>query len=134
MGGPVRLVTLYTTDKKTVRAYGDYVPLLVYEPPLRSFNSPDIFIEKDVNVHHAKVHRFCKGTASGYIEKFVAFDPVLQDIVDTLVFNAAQESTAIANKISKGQTDKLKDEIKQLQSRTIWSMIVKKFTGTWSKG
>jgi len=129
----VRLVTLYTTDKKTVRAYGDYVPLMVYEPPLRSFNSPDIFIEKDVNVHHAKIHRFVNATNFGYDEKFVAFDPVLQDIVDTMVFNAAQESTAIANKISKGQTDKLKDEIKRLQSRTLWSMIKSKFTETWSK-
>lgn len=123
----MRLVTLYTASKKQVRAYGDIVPIHVYEPPIRAFNTSDLFIKAEVDVHHAKIHRFHKSDKYHTDETFVAFDPQLQDIVDTLVFKAADESAAKAKNIGDRQIKLLEDQIKVLQSRTIWSMVADKF-------
>lgn len=123
----MRLVTLYTASKKYVTAYGDILPIYVHEQLVRSFNTSDIFVKSEVDVHHAKIHRFSRSDKYHTDETFVAFDPVLQDIVDRLVFKASDESAAKAKAIGDRQIKILQDQIKALQSRTILSMIADKF-------
>lgn len=123
----MRLVTLYTASKKQVRAYGGYLPIHVYEPPIEAFNTSDVFIKAEVDVHHAKIHRFHKSDKYHTDETFVAFDPALQSIVDILNSKNYDKGVQAGKKACYAQIEALNDFNNHLQSRTIWSMIAGKF-------
>lgn len=123
----MRQVVLFKATDEKVIAYGDYLPIMTYDPPLRCRNSGDIFITSEVNVYNAYIHRFVESDKYGYTEKFVAFDPALQSIIDHLIYAEVEQETSKIEKIKHAQIKLLEDKIKILQSRTIWSMIFSKF-------
>lgn len=114
----MRTAKLYSADVKTVTVYSGYIPYHV-RGPIRALNSPDIF-EKDeiAHVHHLPVERWVFDGD----EFFIALDPTLRDIVESMI----RTSENAVRDIAQVRINKLNDEIKQLQSRTLWDMICSK--------
>jgi len=115
----MRTATLYSTEQRKVRVYGGYLPYHV-RGPIRAINSDDIFEKDEVStVHHLPIERW---VFDGN-EFFIALDPTLRDIVDSMI---ATSEKAVRD-ICHVRIARLDHEINLLQSRTIWSMICSKF-------
>lgn len=118
-GAGVRTVTLYSSEEKRVTAFGAFIPYHV-RGPIRAYNSPDIFAKDEIaHVHHLPVERWvfeCK-------EFFIAFDPTLRDIVQSMINSRVYD----VHGEYRIKIDNLHHEIKQLRSRTLWDMIRSKF-------
>jgi hypothetical protein len=139
-----RNVTLFKVTKANVIAYGDILPMMYFESPHRCVNSDDVFLEKQAGIqHNARVHRVSNTTFIGqpgqegndhlYLkdERFIAMDRDLEKIVTMFKDEAHDQGVIVGRRLAMDEIWSLKDEIKRLQSRTIWSMIVDKFK--WSK-
>lgn len=115
----MRTVTLYSSEKKRVTAFGAYIPYHV-RGPIRAYNSPDIFAKDEIaHVHHLPVERW----VFDGVDYFIAFDPTLRDIIESMIQSRLDDDS----KYYRGLLDKCNVEIKWLQSRTIWDIIRSKF-------
>lgn len=117
----MRLATLYTTDKQLVQVYGGYIPYHVRKP-INVFGSDKYeFIDASdvVKIEHLRVERW----VLDYKEHLIALDPMLREIVNSMIGT----SEDAVRRIAQVKINRLNDEIKQLQSRTIWDMIRSKF-------
>lgn len=115
----MRTATLYSANKQRVTVYGDTLKYCVRKP-MRVWNSEEILDANEViDVHHLPVERWTLDRK----EFLIALDPTLREIVDCMIhIDVSKVSREMQTKINK-----LNDEIKQLQSRTIWNMICSKF-------
>lgn len=115
----MRTATLYSTEQKRVTVYSDYIPYHV-RGPVRLINSNDL-LDKDemIHVHHLPVERWVLNGK----EFLIALDPTLRDIVKCMIQSRLDDNS----KYYRSLLDKCDDEIKRLQSRTIWDMIKLKF-------
>lgn len=114
----MRIATLYSAEQKKVTIYSGYIPYHV-RGPIRALNSSDIFDKDEVaHVHHLPVERWVFDGD----EFFIAFDPTLRDIVESMI----RTSENTVRDIAQVRINKLNDEIKKLQSRTLWNMICSK--------
>lgn len=117
----MRRAVLYTLNKQMVTVMGDCIPYhIAPDQMLRSYNSGEILVTDDhVKRVNLPVERWVMNEQNNY----VAFDPMLRDIIDMKVSYAED----CVRKIARVHIEKLKEEIKQLQERTIWDMIKLKF-------
>lgn len=130
----MREVTLYTaTPKKVMCSNHRGIPYHLQTKP--SFNSADSFILDQVfEVQHLPIKRVCWGNDYGvYKEVFFAFDPELEELLDILVTEEVQRSYKWSLDKLKSENDALSDQLKVLQSLTLWSTIVTKFKQWWNK-
>lgn len=111
----MRIATLYSAEQKKVTVYSGYIPYHV-RGPIRALNSPDIFDKDEIaHVHHLPVERWVFDGD----EFFIAFDPVLRDIVESKVETRAVELTVRHRRMIEKQDE----EILRLHNRTLWDMI-----------
>lgn len=116
----MRTATLYSANKTLVRVFGAYLPYHTYEPMVRAYNSDDLLLKKEVrHVDHLPVERWVFDGK----DFFIALDPTLRDIVECKI----RASEEVVRSIAQAKINKLNDEIRLLQSRTIWDMIKLKF-------
>lgn len=115
----MRTATLYSAEQRKVRVYGGYLPYHV-RGPIRLINSDDFLDSQDiaVHMHQLPVERWILDGQ----EYLIALDPQLRGIVDSMIHVCEQAVRSIAQQ----RINKLNDEIKVLQSRTIWDMICSK--------
>lgn len=116
----MKRVMLYTTDKKLVTAHRDYLPWMTLPSIKQVINSRDILMIDEVRkVENLPIERW---NIDG-VEFFVAFDPVIREIIENRVESRAIE---LSSRLRR-QVEKKDIEIESLQSRTIWDMIKLKF-------
>lgn len=121
-------VSLYTATRKVVTSHSGHIPVVSRTGALRhSCNSPDMFIADEIKVDHLPIRRFCFRQEDESIEnRFVAFDRELEEVIECLidegVLNVSRQCRSYIETIAE-----LRGEIKTLQDRSIWSILVSKF-------
>lgn len=121
-------VSLYTATRKVVTSRSGYIPVASgTNPIIFSRNSPDAFLSEEVKVDHLPVRRFCQMQQNdSQWNRHVAFDRELDEVIDCLidegVANVSKQCASYIEKIAE-----LRGEIKTLQDRPIWSILVSKF-------
>lgn len=127
----MREVTLYTTNRKRVQAYGS-IPVHTLEPLEFSSNSPDVFIKRDVMVDHLQIKRFCFRQEDGTIEdRFAAFDRELDEVIDVMLNDYTRSLQSCYRETNESLTAAFESRIKDLESRSLWDMIKLKFSKVW---
>lgn len=129
----MREAIFYTTSRKVVNTYTDFLPVYTREPLTFSSNSEHMFLKREVGVTHLPIKRFCFRNEDGSIEdRFIVFDQDLSEIIDVMVDDRTRDLHVRYSKI-RDATEEFKNQIKHLESRTIWGMIRLKFNRWWSK-
>lgn len=125
-------VILYTAHKKLVRTFRDQLQLYSSQPLVFSRNSEDAFLKHDVSVDNVDVRRFSWWSEDGTIEDmFVAFDRDLENIINVIVDERTHKRVKDATEQLLVWQKHLGDQIKDLESRTIWGMMKLKFSKWW---
>ena len=130
-------VSFYTVSKKMVTSHGGYLPVYQYGPQIRSWNSPDTFLESEVKVDHLPVQRFFFTLEDGSIEnRFIALDRELEEIISIMIDDEVRS-------ISENYRDqKVKynaiinayaSRIRTINERTVWEVIKMKLANWWYK-
>ena len=129
----MREVILYIATQKLVTSYSSSIPMYHMQAPrVRSRNSDDMFVAKEVDVEHLPIQRFCweyGGLDKGEI--FFAFDNQLELILNNLVREGVDKQVSEIVTHSQWQVSLLKQELKTLQSLSLWGTVVLKFKQFW---
>lgn len=124
----MRRAVLYTLNKQMVTVMGDYIPYNISpDRVLRSFNSGEMLVTDD---HIKRVNLPVERWVMDDENHYVAFDPLLRDIIDIKISEAESGVRSRMGKfinMADEEIARLYSEIKQLQERTIWDMIKLKF-------
>lgn len=127
-------VTLYTANRKLVHSHNGYLPIHTRGPIVKCSNSFDMFMEHEINVDHLPVRRFCFTQEDGEVEnRFVAFDRELEEIIGVMLDDYTRELQYGYKKARESLIESYENQIKVLESRTIWDMMKLKFSEWWLK-
>jgi len=96
-------------------------------PLTRVINSEDVFSAKEVDVDHLPIQRLCWDYGQDKGEIFFAFDRQLQSIIDMHIRDA---KVSIINDYEY-RISLVKQELKTLQSLSLWGTVVLKFKQFW---
>jgi hypothetical protein len=125
----MRRVILYTATQKLVMSHGSTIPMCHMQVPLtRAINSEDVFSAKEVDVDHLPIQRFCWDYGEqDQGEIFFAFDRQLQSVIDAQIRDA---NISVINDYEY-LISLVKEELKTLQSLSLWGTVVLKFKQFW---
>lgn len=117
----MRKVTLFTTVKQLVVVHGGVIQYYVQKPIMIYGSEPSEFLDGTAvrDIQNLPVERWVFDGK----EFLIALDPELREIVDCMI----NSSTATVRREMQERINERNSRIINLQSRTIWDMILSLF-------